>query len=234
MPTSAPGNVAALVGARATAVAVVCWMSESQGWYPDAEVLAQRIRAAQEGDRLALERLLEGLRPSFLTYFSRRLSLDAAEDLTQIALLRIARAIDRIDPQRANNYVTTVLRNLLRTARSRQLRDERRHSAVDDLLADNRQADANARAEYQELARAVHRVSVTTLPEPLAEIVLGLLRGETPAEIAKRQGVSPITIRTRLLRARAILRRELQAQVPWHRSRRDQHSSQDDPAPGLD
>ena len=197
-------------------------MSYPQGWYPDAEVLSQRIRGAQGGDEQALERLLEGLRPSFLAYFGRRFSLDVAEDLTQIALLRIARAVDRIDPERATNYVTTVLRNLLRTARSRQLRDERRHLAIDNLIADTHHADANARTEYEELARAVHRVSETTLPAPLADIVLGLLRGETPNEIAKRQGVSPITIRTRLLRARAILRRELQSQVPWRRS---SHSS---------
>jgi RNA polymerase sigma factor (sigma-70 family) len=203
-------------------------MSYPQGWYPDAEVLSQRIRAAQGCDEQALERLLEGLRPSFLAYFGRRFSLDVAEDLTQIALLRIARAVDRIDPDRATNYVTTVLRNLLRTARSRQLRDEHRHLAVDNLIADTRHADANARTEYEELARAVHRVSETTLPAPLADIVLGLLRGETPNEIAKRQGVSPITIRTRLLRARAILRRELQSQVPWRRSSHSSTQSRDD------
>ena len=203
-------------------------MSYPQGWYPDAELLSQRIRAAQGGDEQALERLLEGLRPSFLGYFSRRFSLDVAEDLTQIALLRIARAVDRIDPERATNYVTTVLRNLLRTARSRQLRDEHRHLAVDNLIADTRHADANARTEYEELARAVHRVSETALPPPLADIVLGLLRGETPNEIAKRQGVSPITIRTRLLRARAILRRELQSQIPWQRSSHSSTRTRDD------
>ena len=205
-------------------------MSYPQGWYPDAEVLTQRVRSAQSGDEQALERLLEGLRPSFLAYFSRRLSLDLAEDFTQIALLRIARAVDRIDPERATNYVTTVLRNLLRTARTRQLRDERRHLAVDNLIADARQPDASARAEYEELARAVHRVSETALPPPLADIVLGLLRGETPNEIAKRQSVSPITIRTRLLRARAILRRELQSQIPWHRSHRGTDSRDDNPS----
>ena len=188
-------------------------MSYPQGWYLDAAVLAEWVREAQSGDRRALERLLEGLRPSFLVYFSRRLQNDVAEDLTQVALLRVAKALDRIDPDRANNYVTTVLRNLLRTARSRQLRDERRHLGLDDLITDARQVDVDARTEYEELARAVHRVSMTSLPAPLAEIVIGLLRGETPLEIAERQGVSPVTVRTRLLRARAILRRELHVQL---------------------
>jgi RNA polymerase sigma factor (sigma-70 family) len=187
-------------------------MSYPQDWYPDAELLAERLRAAQAGDRQSLERLLEGLRPLFLAYFSRRLSSDLAEDFTQVALLRIAKAVDRIDPERANAYVTTVLRNLLRTARSRQLRDERRYLEIDDLIADARQ-DVSSRTEYEELARAVHRISATTLPLPLADIVLGLLRGETPSEIAHRQGVSPITVRTRLLRARAILRHELSSEL---------------------
>lgn len=187
-------------------------MSYPQDWYPDAELLAERIRAVQTGDRQALEQLLGGLRPLFVAYFSRRLSSDLAEDFTQVALLRIARAVDRIDPERANPYVTTVLRNLLRTARTRQLRDERRYLGVDELIADTRQ-DIGTRTEYEELARAVHRISATTLPAPLGDIVLGLLRGETPNEIAHRQGVSPITIRTRLLRARAILRREFRVQL---------------------
>ena len=182
-------------------------MSYPQDWYPDAELLAERIRASQTGDSQALERLLGSLRPSFLAYFSRRLSADVAEDFTQIALIRIARAVDRIDPERANAYVTTVLRNLLRTARSRQLRDEHRYLAIDNLVADARQ-DVGTRTEYEEMARVVHRITTTALPAPLADIVLGLLRGESPSEIATRQGISPITVRTRLLRARAILRRE--------------------------
>jgi hypothetical protein len=43
--------------------------------------------------------------------------------------------------------------------------------------------------------------------------------------------VSPITIRTRLLRARAILRRELQSQVPWHRSPQPPIRARDDNPP---
>ena len=203
-------------------------MSDPQDWYPDAELLAERIRAAQAGDPPALERLLEGLRPLFLAYFSRRLPTDTAEDFAQVALLRIARAVDRIDPERANSYVTTVLRNLLRTARSRQLRDERRYLGIDDLIADAR-PDVGTRTEYEELARAVHRISTTTLPPPLADIVLGLLRGETPIEIAHRQGVSPITVRTRLLRARAILRREFRAEFPEGGSPRASDSGTDSP-----
>jgi len=43
----------------------------------------------------------------------------------------------------------------------------------------------------------------------LQEVVLGLLRGETPEGTAVRLRLNPVTVRTRLARARAILRREL-------------------------
>ena len=65
--------------------------------------------------------------------------------------------------------------------------------------------------EYRDLSEAIVRVAPAVLPPPLANIVLGLLHGETTAEIATKQKVSPITIRTRLIRARAVLRRELRA-----------------------
>jgi hypothetical protein len=51
------------------------------------------------------------------------------------------------------------------------------------------------------------------LPVPLGQIVLGLLRGKTPIEIANAEHVNPTTIRTRLLRARAVLRRELRVYI---------------------
>jgi hypothetical protein len=47
------------------------------------------------------------------------------------------------------------------------------------------------------------------LPPPLRVVVLGLLDGQTPAEIAASLHLSPVTIRTRLLRARVLLRHEL-------------------------
>lgn len=65
--------------------------------------------------------------------------------------------------------------------------------------------------EYTELARAVHRVASAHLTQPQREVVLGLLRGEDTGEIATRLGISPVTVRTRLMRARAILQDELRS-----------------------
>jgi len=163
----------------------------------------------QQGDPRARDDLLIALRPPLLAFFSYRLPQDVAEDLTQIALIRITRAIPRIDPLRADRYVTTVARNVLRTAYRRHAASSMRFVGEPwvDRAASREALDLDL--EYRELAEAVQRASADSLPPPLARIVLGLLRGETTAEIAADQGVSPITIRTRLLRARATLRREL-------------------------
>lgn len=185
-------------------------MAQPLSKWPDAERIALLVREAQRDAPGALDKLLAALRPGLVAFFSDRLSHELAEDIAQNALYRVAGALRRIDPERADAYVATVARNLLRTAHRRRAIDSRRHAEIDLAeIPEPRQA-AEKQMEYEELARAVHRVVDAKLSPPLAEIVLGLLRGESPTEIAARQGVSAITVRTRLMRARGILRRELQ------------------------
>ena len=186
------------------------------GWPPPEELRAL-IDRAQHDDAGALERLLVALRRPLLAYFSTRVPDDTAEDLTQVALIRISRALPRIESDRAERYVSTVARNLFRSAHRRRVRDGQRYTQGGLVEAAESPIALDLDIEYQELAHAIERVSNTTLPDSLSEIVLGLLSGETPAEIAARQQVSPVTIRTRLLRARAHLRCELQVYLdPGH------------------
>ena len=184
-------------------------MLQQPNTWPDAATLASLVREAQSGAPGALDALLEGLRPALVAFFDRRLAYEFAEDLTQSALLRVTGALRRIDPERADAYVATVARNLLRTAYRRRAIDLHRRVNTDlnDVPVDG--ASADTRVEYEELTLAIHRVVAAKLPPELAEIIRALLRGDTAAEIAKRQGVSPVTVRTRLMRARAILRTEL-------------------------
>ena len=197
-------------------------MVQQQARWPEAGVLRGLVEEAQQGVPNALNALLAALRPALVAFFSRRLSRDGAEDLAQNALLRIAGALPRIDPERADSYVSTVARNLLRTAYRRRAIDRRRQGDIElsALICDSE--PIAAQAEYEEFARALLRVIRTGLPEPLAEVILSLHHGETTAEIAERLGVSQITVRTRLMRARAILREELRAYVspPGHRQSR--------------
>lgn len=182
------------------------------GW-PEPTTLARLVREAKRDDREAVDALLRAVRPSLISFFSSRLAPDLADDLTQCALLRIAGAVHRIDPERADSYLSTVARNLLRTAYRRRVAERRRRVEVELADVPTGETPIDVQAEYEDLLRAVHRVAVEELPGPLSEIILSLLHGETTTEIAARQAVSPVTIRTRLMRARAVLRRELNGHI---------------------
>ncbi len=181
----------------------------SRGAWPDDDEVIHLVREAQRGEPRALDALLARLRSSFVDFFARRIPADAAEDLAQAALIRVARALRRIDPQRAPDFVATVALNRLRSERERRAREERRLVPLE--LADSVESPVTAadEVEYSDLAGAVHRASRTALPPELGEIVLGVLRGLSTSEIAAQQAVQPVTIRTRLQRARALLRPEL-------------------------
>ena len=171
--------------------------------------LALLVTAAQQDETRALDRLLSTVRPALFSYFARRVPDDLADDLAQIALIRIVKALPRIDPTRASGFIGTIGHNVLRTAFRRQARDARRvaPSITPDELESDVTADQDV--ELQDLLDAVIRASSRTLTHELRDVVTALLRGEDRAEIATTQGISQITVRTRLMRARVILREEL-------------------------
>lgn len=182
--------------------------SESFRW-PSLDLLSRLVRAVHYDEARAMDELLAALRPSLAAFFARRLSDDAADDLAQLALVRISGAVERIDPERADAYISTVARNLLRTAYRVSARDRAREGSTnaDDLPTSWPSVDVGI--EYAELTVAVHRACMTKLGPGLREVAVGLLHGETPAEIADALHISPVTVRTRMMRARTILRSEL-------------------------
>ena len=167
------------------------------------------VTAAQQDETRALDRLLSTIRPALFSYFARRVPDDLADDLAQVALIRIVKALPRIDPKRASGFIGTIGQNLLRTAFRRQARDARRvaPSITPDELESGVTADQEV--DLQDLLDAVMRASSRTLTHELRDVVTALLRGEDRADIAAKQGISQITVRTRLMRARVILREEL-------------------------
>jgi RNA polymerase sigma factor (sigma-70 family) len=171
--------------------------------------LALLVTAAQQDETRALDRLLSTVRPALFSYFARRVPDDLADDLAQIALIRIVKALPRIDPKRASGFIGTIGQNLLRTAFRRQARDARRVAAsiTPDELESGVTADQEV--DLQDLLDAVMRASSRTLTDELRDVVTALLRGQDRAAIAATQGISQITVRTRLMRARVILREEL-------------------------
>lgn len=187
-------------------------MSYSSQW-PTAETVERLVSEAQSGSAASVDALLSALRPPLVCFFARRLSDDDAEDLAQAALLRINRALPSIEPNRGDRFIVTIACNLVRTAYARRARDQRRWAPEE--LADTavRTTAADRHAEFEELAREVHRICAAEMSSKLQEVMLGLLRGETPEETAERLQLNAVTVRTRLVRARAILRRELRPYI---------------------
>src|SRR6266567_1061702 len=193
----------------------VGWMTDPSSVWPAQETLGQLVREAQRDGTDALNRLLATLRPALVSFFERRLpsGLAETEDLAQVALMRIARALRRIDPERADDYIVTVARNLLRTAYRERARDLGRYLPVGTQLASAIRLP-DCEAEYEELVLAVHRAVLNKLPPPLREIVNRVVEDQSPLQIAEELHVNPVTVRTRLRRARSMLRRELTAYTP--------------------
>jgi RNA polymerase sigma factor (sigma-70 family) len=176
--------------------------------WPPADVLSRLVRDAQENHPGAVERLVSALLPAFATFFGRRVGLDA-DDLAQRACIRITGALPRIDPQRADAYISTVARNLLRTAYHVAARNSVRVADTEVNMLPTPAESVEMRLEYEELVKAIHRACLEKLRPGLRDVAVGLLQGDTPAEIAAALRISPVTVRTRLMRVRAALRAEL-------------------------
>jgi RNA polymerase sigma factor (sigma-70 family) len=177
---------------------------------PDAALFA----AAQAGEPVALERMLRELQPDIRRYARRQCHRSSSiEDVVQEALIVLYRRVGTVrDPQALAGWVLRVVSRLcmlpilglIRGAESLSDRDEAEHFAhmPDDALR-------------HDLVRALE-----SLPAMYREIVL--LRDMeqlTIGEAAERLGLTREATKSRLHRARALLREYLQADGPrpWSR-----------------
>jgi DNA-directed RNA polymerase specialized sigma24 family protein len=152
---------------------------------------------------------------SWLRSFDRR-SWDSSADvaLPRQMISRNARAFASL----AHCRVSMRSEQTRTSALSRAISFGRRTSALDASLLPAHTPAPDTQLEYEELVLAVHRASLT-LQQDLRAVVIGLLRGDSSAEIATALNISPVTVRTRLMQVRAILRPELAAylDVPAYR-----------------
>lgn len=178
--------------------------------WPAPATLSGLVRDAQRDPR-GVDVLLTAIRPALHTFFRQYTDADVAEDLTQLSLIRIMGAVARIAPERADSYLSAVARNLLRTSHRAHARDRRRTSVLTDAIDVADDAVADQRAEYDDLEHAVHHACLALKQPALRDIALGVLRGHSATELANEFDISPITVRTRLMRVRTSLRRQLSA-----------------------
>jgi len=136
-----------------------------------------------------------------------------AEDLVADTQLRIWKAIDRYDPERAtpSAWAFTIMRNAHLNdvgRRSRRVAVEHRwaKSEVTDFeKLEGRIDDARAR----ELIDSTVREAIDDLPETWRDATLRAMKGQRHADIAEVQGTTRNTIHGRTSRSRIALRKKL-------------------------
>ncbi|WP_028921914.1 RNA polymerase sigma factor [Pseudonocardia acaciae] len=155
----------------------------------------ENVTAAQRGDALALDRLLDELAP-YVRRLCARIAPAAADDATQEALLAVFQALPSL---RAPEAIMTWVRSVtVRTA----IRLARRH----DLEVATDQTDLVRHASSPEglvdIDDALARLPVSQR----VVLVLRTREGLSEQEIATTLGIPTGTVKSRLHRARAAFR----------------------------
>jgi len=181
----------------------------------------QLVLRARKGDVLAFEQLVRRYFDMVHSVAYVRLQRrDAAEDLAQEVFLRAFLHLDTVrKPSRFAAWLGQVTRNLA----YRWQRDRRRHSSLIAIVpleslaagvADTRVEKASENMENRETVRAV-RDAIFQLPAEQAEILL--LRfgeGVKPPEIARRLGLHATTVRRRIDKALASMKKSITPILP--------------------
>ncbi len=185
---------------------------------------ADLVRAVQAGDKHAMEKLL--MRAQEVTY---RFSLlvcgraDDADDAMQEALLKTYRYAARIrEPEAFRAWLYRTVRNACLIGRRKRANEPDHFVSLDEGSADNdgrgRQVDAvDAGRDPEDQAinsslRARLRRALSAVPRPYrVVVVLREIEGLSTREVAEVIGISEANVKTRLHRARLLLREHLES-----------------------
>ena len=157
------------------------------------------VRAAQEGDPLAMSRLLDTLAP-YVGRICGGIALDDGPDAAQEALLQVFRDLRGLrDPAALRGWARRIaVREGVRHARRGA------KSGAGSAVEGERAGDEAARAGT---AEDVRRVLEGLEPDQRAILLLRDLEGYSELEAAQELGVAKGTAKSRLHRARAAFRR---------------------------
>jgi len=182
---------------------------------------AALVRDAQSGDPDAMERLL--MRAQEVAY---RFSLlvcghpDDAEDVMQDALMRTYRHVERIhDPSAFRTWLYKTVRNACLMKRRRRVDEPAHLLSIEGGLSDEGEpqvvpvADRGRPADQQVMDAWIGgrlRRALQALPPPYrAIVVLREIEGLSTREVAAVSKISEANVKTRLHRARLMMRQQL-------------------------
>jgi RNA polymerase sigma-70 factor (ECF subfamily) len=174
----------------------------------DRECELSLVARLRDGDAAAFDEVYDAFRPrifSFLCRLARR--RDVAEDLLEEVWLRlVARAHDLRPDTSLAAWLFTVARNLYWSyCRARHVEEEHEADLIGLWPSSSWRPSPFEEAAGSELDARVER-ALATLRAPYREVLLLVaIHGLTPGEAAKACGIAPEALRTRLVRARAML-----------------------------
>jgi RNA polymerase sigma-70 factor, ECF subfamily len=187
----------------------------------DVDVRLARLQpAAAGGDAAAFRELVTILMPTLWRLASRMADDDAAaEDVVQIAIVKIWRSLASItDPRATRAFACATLRHVAIDAHRHAARrrttstfsiDNATTSLAEELV--RAPPDANAVLESAEAKGLVRRALVALSDDHRMVLLLCDVDGVSHADAAVALGVRPGTIASRLSRARSALAREVRA-----------------------
>lgn len=184
------------------------------------------LDAWRHGDRRAGEQLFEHYFDAIHRYFVRRVGPDA-DDLTQRTFLACAEHREHIRGDATfRTFLFAVAHNVFfRHLRGRQCHDDRTDGSVSGIFDASPSSSVVLAAveEQDELKAALSRLG----PEHRRVLELYYWERCTSAQIASKLGLPHGTARTRLRRARGLLRAEIEQARPGCRQhdRRPSHAS---------
>jgi RNA polymerase sigma-70 factor (ECF subfamily) len=177
----------------------------------------QAMIAAQEGDSVAYQKLLEELLPIMRRSVRARLYDESGvEDVVQNALLSIHRARHTYRPERPfGPWMRAILRNATIDAmRERKRRGDREVKVEAMEVFEDAGAVAKFDFSAHELAPELRR-ALEELPDTQRQAVeLIQLRGLSVAEAALQAGISPGALKVRAHRGYVALRKRLKGRKP--------------------
>lgn len=161
-----------------------------------------RVLAAQQGDLLALDELLDETMP-WVGRLCGSIALDAGPDAAQEAMIQVLRDLRTLrDPGALRGWV----RRIATREAVRHAERARREPTLDHLERTLADREPTARLDPL-LARDVQRVLEELSPDQRAILVLRDLEGLSEAETAEVLAVARGTIKSRLHRAREAFRK---------------------------
>lgn len=161
------------------------------------------VARARAGDKSALDRLLADCRPDLQLYARRHCASDDVEEAVQDALWILYR---RLGGLRSVAAFAGWLFQVVRRACLRYALRNRRHVSLDELPAGLDQDQGAANAEL----RAILSGIIARLPRPYREaLVLKDVQGLSADELSAALCISPEAAKSRLHRARAMVREAL-------------------------